>query len=475
MGALHRGHYSLLARARRECATVVASIYVNPLQFGPQEDFNRYPRTLSEDVQLCEEAGVDYVFAPRQLTEQGCTLVVPPPALTNTLCGLHRPGHFVGVATVVLQLLHLVQPQRTYLGEKDAQQLAVIQKLTRDLYLPVGIIPCRTIRELDGLALSSRNRYLSAEERQEAPRIYKALLEAQAAFLAGQTDAQALQALITQQLGSLLTLDYVALVHPLTLQPVHAVIDPTLLAVAVRLGSTRLIDNIRLTHQKAPIIAIDGPAGSGKSTVAVQVARKLGFVHLDTGAMYRAVTWAALSRRIALTPLELTRLAHQLDLRLQTVPDALAGRPATRIWVEDTEVTDLIRTPLVNAQVSTVAAVEGVRQVLVQKQQMLGRKGGVVMEGRDIGTQVFPQADLKIFLTASPEVRAQRRQKDLTRPGTPPPALASLTLQIQQRDLQDSTRSASPLIQAPDALLLNTDALSVEEVTECICTWARYL
>jgi len=466
MGALHRGHFSLFARARRECATVVASIYVNPLQFGPQEDFNRYPRQLLEDVGLCQEAGVDLVFAPQQLGEGLQTLVVPPPTLTQGLCGRSRPGHFAGVATVVSQLLNLVRPQRAYFGQKDAQQLIVLQKMVRDLYLPVGVIPCPTRREVDGLALSSRNRYLTAHERTQAPQIYEALQLALTKFLAGETDPVMLQDLVLNHLKPL-SVEYVELVHATTLQPVTAVHDPTLLAVAVRLGTTRLIDNIRLTCQKAPIIAIDGPAGSGKSTVARQVAQQLHFTHLDTGAMYRAVTWAALQKQLPLTSTVLTTLAQQLDLNLVT-------SSTTQVWVDGTEVTEAIRTPLVSSHVSTVAAVAGVRQVLVHKQQQLGRAGGVVMEGRDIGTQVFPQAELKIFLTASPEERARRRQQELAQQGTPV-ELADLYQQIQARDRQDSTRTVAPLIQAPDALVIDTGGLTIEQVTQRICAWASYL
>jgi pantoate ligase / CMP/dCMP kinase len=472
MGALHRGHFSLLSRARRECATVVASIYVNPLQFGPQEDFNRYPRSLREDVELCEEAGVDFVFAPQQLS--GSTLVVPPNNLTQVLCGQQRPGHFTGVATVVLQLLNLVRPDRAYFGQKDIQQCVILQKIVRDLYLGIGIIPCATIRELNGLALSSRNRYLSETERKEAAGLYQALSKAEALFLQGEQDPERLRACVLETLQKLpeIRAEYVEVVDPVTLQPVTTAVAPTLLTLAAHVGKTRLIDNLRLTQQKAPIIAIDGPAGSGKSTVAKAVAQALNFLHLDTGAMYRAVTWAALSRQVPLTADRLTLLTREVDIQLQP---STASEPMTRIWVDGTEVTTQIRSQLVTAQVSTVAAVPGVRQVLVAKQQALGAKGGVVMEGRDIGTQVFPQAELKIFLTASPQERAQRRQRDLTAMGETVPDLAELTQQIQERDHADSTRSTAPLIQAPDALVVITDDLTVAQVVARITDWAKYL
>ncbi len=473
MGALHRGHYSLLARARRECATVITSIYVNPLQFGPQEDFNRYPRSLADDMNLCQEAQVDVVFAPQQLT--GATRVVPNTNLTNSLCGLSRPGHFTGVATVVLQLLNLIRPQRCYFGQKDAQQLVILQRVIRDLYLPVGIIPCATLRDFDGLALSSRNRYLSEEQRREAPKIYAAMRQLKELFLAGETDSTLLRHNLIAQLQKIpgLTLEYAELVDPFTLQPVTIINDPTLLAVAVRLGNTRLIDAVRLTQQTAPIIAIDGPAGAGKSTVAQATAQKLGFTHLDTGALYRAVTWAALDRQLSLTPERLTLLAQHLDLKLET--STTADLPQTRVWVDGIEVTPEIRSLQVSAQVSLVAAVPGVRQTLVHKQQQLGQGGGIVMEGRDIGTHVFPQAELKIFLTASPEERARRRYQDFIQRGETPPELTVLKEHIEKRDFLDSTRATAPLIQAPDALVLTTDKLTIDEVVARICTWAKYL
>jgi pantoate ligase/cytidylate kinase len=369
---------------------------------------------------------------------------------------------------VVLQLLNLIQPQRCYFGQKDAQQLVVLQKVIRDLYFPVGLIPCATLREVDGLALSSRNRYLSPEERAEAPRIYRGLCKAKKTFLQGESDPTVILAQLTKDLAGF-RVEYASLVHPSTLQPLVELSDPALLAVAVHLGTTRLIDNIRLTEQQLPIIAIDGPAGSGKSTVARLVAQQLEFTHLDTGAMYRAVTWAALQKNIQLNGPSLTLLAQELDLKLKTTPEL------TRIWINGSEVTHLIRSQVINAHVSTVAAVPGVRQVLVAKQQQLGQRGGVVMEGRDIGSQVFPQAEIKIFLTASPAERARRRALDLERQGETPPDLETLAQQILQRDYQDAARATAPLIQAPDALLLNTDGLTIPAVVDRICGWAKYL
>src|SRR5262245_61447678 len=181
LGALHPGHKKLLETARRECGFVAVSIFVNPLQFGPNEDYARYPKTLEADLGLCRQSGVDLVFAPpveEIYPTPNTPLVDVPSGLTEHLCGPFRPGHFQGVATVVLKLFDIIKPNRAYFGEKDAQQLAVIRRVVQDRNLPIEIVPVPTVREPDGLALSSRNRYLSHQERQIAPFLYKALKEA---------------------------------------------------------------------------------------------------------------------------------------------------------------------------------------------------------------------------------------------------------------------------------------------------------
>ncbi len=475
MGALHQGHRSLMQWAKVHNQAVVVSIFVNPLQFGPTEDLNRYPRTLEADLLVCEEEGVDLVFTPTVETlypsglevSEGNTLVVPPANLTDKLCGKSRPGHFTGVATVVTKLLHLVQPDRAYFGQKDAQQLAVMQQLVQDLHLPVEIFPCPTVRDKDSLALSSRNRYLSPEERTTALVIPQTLAWAKQQIQAGVTDAKELcsQAEITLSKETGLTLEYCALVDPQRLEPVtQSIQEPSLLMVAAKVGSTRLIDNVTL-DPRPPIMALDGPAGVGKSTLAKLLAQKLGFLYIDTGAMYRAVTWAVLQQNLqhAIERQDkavIGPLVRSLDLHLEPGTD-----PAypTRVWLNGTEVTQDIRTQPVTDFVSQVSAFGLVRETLVIQQRKLAQNGGLVMDGRDIGTEVFPQAPVKIYLTASVEARALRRQQDLQEKKLPVPDLEILIQDIRQRDHKDSTRKKSPLRRAPDALEVCTDGFSIEE------------
>ena len=479
MGALHIGHDSLITRAQQDCDIVIVSIFVNPLQFGPTEDFDQYPRRLEDDCQRCESLGVDVVFAPNSEELYGTTAtqpgqytqVIPPRALTAELCGRSRPGHFAGVAIVVTKLLSLVQPDRAYFGQKDAQQLAMIRRCVRDLSLPVDIISCPIVREADGLAYSSRNRYLTPAQRQQAPKLYQSLQQAQQLVRhQGITDRQTLLGTVQKLLAATpnLQLDYVELVHPDTIETLDNIEEVGLLAIAAYLGDTRLIDNV-VVRRRRPIVAIDGPAGAGKSTVARQVAHQLGLVYLDTGAMYRAVTWLAIESGVDLDDRpQVAELASRCELELRpglatSGDDDLI--PPAQVWVNQVNVTAAIRTAAVTANVSTVAAQPLVRQELSRRQQAYGREGGVVMEGRDIGTHVFPDAELKIFLTASVQERARRRQQDLQAQNQPVVDLAELEKLIYERDRKDSTRATAPLRKAADAQEIQTDELRIPDVT----------
>ena len=248
MGALHAGHRQLMETARRECGFLVVSIFVNPLQFDRADDLARYPRTLDADRALCASAGVDVIFAPtaNELYPEEQKTFVDVPDLTENLCGAFRPGHFRGVATVVLKLFGIVQPDRAYFGQKDAQQLAVIDRMVRDLNVPVEIVPVPTIREPDGLALSSRNKHLSPAERQTAPALYRALSLAAEQIASGERSAPLVRenALRFLQHHPEIRVEYFELVDPLTLQPLVEISGPVLIAAAAWLGSTRLIDNI---------------------------------------------------------------------------------------------------------------------------------------------------------------------------------------------------------------------------------------
>jgi len=248
MGALHAGHARLIEEARRECRFVVVSVFVNPLQFDRQDDLEGYPRTLQSDLEFCERTGVDLVFAPpaKEMypTAPCCTVEVS--RIGDHLCGRYRPGHFRGVATVVLKLFEIVQPDRAYFGEKDAQQLAVVRRLASDFNVPVAIVGVPTVRDSDGLALSSRNQRLSTDERKLAVSLYRALCEAKALIGAGVRDAGAVKAAAigTIPADASLRLEYLEIVDPEEMQPVGRIDGPVCVAAALWVGSTRLIDNL---------------------------------------------------------------------------------------------------------------------------------------------------------------------------------------------------------------------------------------
>jgi pantoate--beta-alanine ligase len=254
MGALHPGHDSLVTRARRENQRVVVSIFVNPKQFGPHEDFATYPRPFAEDRARLEALGVDAIFHPPvdQIYPPAFRTRVDPGPLGEVLEGKSRPGHFGGVLTVVLKLLNLTQPKRAYFGQKDFQQVVLVRQLVRDLGLPVRIVVVPTVREPDGLAMSSRNAFLEPAQRQLAPILRQAVTQAARAFTAGETDPAELERLTNDRLTGApgLMIDYVAVVDETTLsRPVRAV-PGSVLAVAVKLGSTRLIDNVVLGAER---------------------------------------------------------------------------------------------------------------------------------------------------------------------------------------------------------------------------------
>jgi pantoate--beta-alanine ligase len=255
MGALHAGHLALVQRARDENDHVAVSVFVNPTQFAPHEDLEHYPRDLDRDRALLTDAGVDLLFAPAavEMYPEGfaTTVEVAGPALPRE--GERRPGHFRGVATVVLKLLQLIAPDRAYFGQKDAQQLAVVRRMVRDLDLPVTIVGCPTGREPDGLALSSRNVYLGPEDRQAAPVLYRALASATALWSAGERDADALRSAMRALLASepRARVDYIALVDPETFGELQGRCTVALAALAVFFGTTRLIDNVVLPPPEA--------------------------------------------------------------------------------------------------------------------------------------------------------------------------------------------------------------------------------
>ena len=248
MGALHAGHLSLIAAARAECDIVAASIFVNPTQFAPGEDYESYPRTFDEDCRKLESAGVQVLFAPSaaDMYPAGNTTFVDPGEIATRLDGASRPGHFRGVATIVTRLFHIVAPDRAYFGQKDAAQVAVLRQIVRDLNMPVHIAVCPIVREPDGLAMSSRNRNLSPTDRTRALILSRALHAAESLAHAGETHSETLRAAILTVLATdpLVRLDYAAIVNADTLLPIPNTTRGALIAVAAWIGQTRLIDNL---------------------------------------------------------------------------------------------------------------------------------------------------------------------------------------------------------------------------------------
>ena len=475
MGGLHRGHRQLIRAARGVGGRVLVSVFVNPAQFAAGEDFTTYPKHPDGDAQQASAAGADAVWFPAvehiygdagdANPERGPTTSgpQPEPSLIQTLCGPWRPGHFEGVLMVMERLLERVQPAVVVMGEKDWQQLTVLRQCLPAFYEQrCRLLPVPVVREEDGLPCSSRKCRLSPAQRRQAALVPQALRAAAAAVHAGERRATVLEQLVRGRLkAARQEVDYAQLVNPLTLQPCPRLDGVALLGVAVHVGPARLLDHSFLLARK-PIIAIDGPAGTGKSTVTRLLAARLGLLHLDTGAMYRAVAWLMLeSRQPIRSGGALQQLLETMELRL-----AWGDHGQQVIRINGVDVSDAIRLPRVTATVPRVAALPEVRQVLTRQQRMFGRQGGLVSEGRDMGTAVFPQAELKVYLTATAAERARRRAADMTQRGQAPPPLATLEAQITERDHLDCTRTEAPLRPAEDGVVVATDGISVEQVVD---------
>lgn len=260
MGALHVGHRRIIERACEENDVTVVSVFVNPTQFGPGEDYEMYPRDLDTDVEMCADVDVDCVFAPEigDMYNPDKRTWIEVGGLTNNLCGLSRPGHFRGVCTVVSKLLSIVRPDRAYFGRKDAQQLRIIEVMVRDLNLGCEVVPCDTVREPDGLAVSSRNKYLSPTERRQAVTLYESLQHCRNRVDQGERDAVMLLKEMTEFIDEEpdTEIDYIALVDAATLEDLEKLSGDVLIALAVKVGETRLIDNIRLTVEPDPTPAL---------------------------------------------------------------------------------------------------------------------------------------------------------------------------------------------------------------------------
>ena len=248
MGALHTGHRSLIAASRARCDATAVSIFVNPTQFGPQEDFENYPRTLQGDLDICRAEGVDLVFVPAVETmyKPGASTVVHVAGLSDGLCGRHRPGHFDGVSTVVAKLFHILPANKAFFGEKDYQQLLVIRRMARDLNLPIEVVACPTVREPDGLALSSRNAYLTPDQRTRAASLSRSLFRARDRILSGERKVETLVGMIRQEIldAGPADIDYVEIVDEDNLQSLEVIEGRVRICLAVHIGPCRLIDNV---------------------------------------------------------------------------------------------------------------------------------------------------------------------------------------------------------------------------------------
>ncbi len=470
MGGLHPGHQYLIRKAkkskRKKSQIVLVSIFVNPLQFGKDEDFKKYPRNIERDAELAFSAGADAIWTPVYSEvfpggEDSHFKIQVPKNLHNQLCGEQRQGHFDGVATVILRLIKIIKPEILILGEKDWQQLIIIRRLFQELSIPIKIKSFSTQRDESGFAYSSRNAYLSNSERLNALSLPNAMKEAKNEFAQGKLIN--LKKIASNLERNNLKIEYIKIVDAFSLKERENVNGICLLAAAVKCGSSRLIDHTFLMKRK-PIIAIDGPAGAGKSTVTKEFAKRLGFIYLDTGAMYRAVTWFIQSKSI--DPSDLIGIKNILkDSKISFKNSNLVEQ---RIFINNIDVTEEIRSPKVTSLVSSIAKQHFVRDLLTTQQQLIGIDGGIIAEGRDIGTAVFPDADVKIFLTASSKERASRRFIDLQKRGYECSNINDLEKEIENRDKEDSQRTIAPLKKAKDAIEILTDGMIIEEVLEAL-------
>ena len=467
MGNLHNGHIKLISTAKNDNSNVnLVSIFINPLQFDNKLDLENYPKTIDNDIKISFSNGADAIFIPSNEdiyppNNKNIKFLKAPIELSSALCGLNRIGHFDGVCTVVYRLLNLIKPKNLYLGEKDWQQLLILKNLVLKEKLNVAIKSIPTQRDFDGIPLSSRNVHLSKNERKLIRFFSSELLEAKKNF---QQDKKInLNQIIKKLSAKKISIEYLEHLHPHTLQKARLEDNISLLAGAIRCGETRLIDHVFLMKRR-PIIAIDGPAGSGKSTVTKLIAKKLKLLYLDTGAMYRALSWLMIKENID----------YKKEKKLQNILKdiSIVFKSNTNshqdVYVNNYCVTEEIRSQKISSIVSKISSIKEVRKFLVEEQRKIGESGGLVAEGRDIGTTVFPHAELKIFLTASIDERAKRRKSDKNSKDSQEIDLHTLKELIKKRDFEDSNREISPLIKANDAIEIITDGYSINEVVDKI-------
>ena len=464
MGNLHKGHLELINQSNKDGSNeTLVSIFINPLQFNDKRDFKNYPKTIEKDIRLAFSSGANAIFVPSEkeiLNIRSLFHYKACKKLSSNLCGKSREGHFDGVCTIVLRMLKIINPQKMFLGEKDWQQVMILKNMVKKLNLKVEIKSINTQRDEDGVPFSSRNNLLTTSERKDLQYFSKELKKAKKNFLLNKVI----------NLGEInnsfkkknLKVEYLQHLSAFSLNESIDKENITILAGAILCGNTRLIDHVFLMKRK-PIIAIDGPAGSGKSTVTKLIAKKLDFIYLDTGAMYRALSWFLINQK---TSYENDYILEECLKKLNIVFKTNLNSDQD-IFINDICVTNKIRSQKISSIVSSIASIGKVREFLVKEQRKIGDKGGIVAEGRDIGTTVFPKAEIKIYLNASIDERAKRRKIELEIQGQDI-NFDKLKDQIKQRDLDDSTRNISPLVKAEDAIEISTDNYTADQIADKI-------
>ena len=467
MGNLHDGHQKLISTAQSSnCNTNLLSIFVNPLQFDSKEDLQSYPKTVDKDIELAFSTGADAIFIPNTIdiyppNNKNICYLKASKELSSALCGLTRVGHFDGVCTVIYRLLKLVKPKNLYLGEKDWQQILILKNLIEEKKFNINIISVPTQRDSDGVPFSSRNKLLSKNERQILKSFANELCYAKNIF---KKDKKIDLKQLTKKLESKnISVEYLEHLHPYSLKKVREKDNISILAGAIKCGKIRLIDHVFLMKRN-PIIAIDGPAGSGKSTITKLIAKELNLLYLDTGAMYRAISWLFKKEKIDYAKeSELKKILNNISIIFKS--NSISQQD---VFINNFCVTEEIRSQEISSIVSQISSIKEIREFLVNEQRKIGKSGGLVAEGRDIGTTVFPDAELKIFLTASIDERAKRRKSELEIIGSKEIDFNQLRELIRKRDFEDSTREISPLKKANDAIEILTDGYSINEVVEKI-------